>query len=158
MKIRFFYILLILFSLCSCFSKETEQIINKVKELEENGKIHEAYKVYISHIENKLDKKENNQTKYNPFFYFILIGDMYLRNKNYDAALSSYLIARSRKIKKEIIVDRIQLIAKRYIKEKKYQKAWDLLEKYKNLDELSFSYQLSELHKKMVKEEQKNSE
>jgi tetratricopeptide (TPR) repeat protein len=146
-----------LFALQGCLFYHPETWVDRAVRLQEEGKPHQAYSEYISHIESRLDA-ENRKEDENPFFYFILIGDAFLEAGDYRQALVSYAIAHSRDVQTGLVSDRVYLVAKRYSDAQEFDKAWEILKKYRFLDPLSFDYRMSELHRQMVQFEQEQTD
>ena len=153
-KMLFVEVLFISLIVSGCIFNRSLSLADKAKELADGGDYDGAIATYTRHIEERLENP-NRDINENPFFYFLLIGDIYLAKKDYKAAESSYSLALMRSVNKELVADRIYTLSKAIINQnnlntKDLNTAWDLLGRYREIDPLMFDYYLSELHRTMI--------
>lgn len=110
----------------------------------------EAIREYQEHIASRLGDSRREPEE-NPYFYLILVGDIYLEQANTARALESYLEAKSKDVEPQLIVDRIRRVGRAFHDAKKYREAIELLKKYRALDEFGFDLDIDENLKEIVK-------
>ncbi len=92
---RFFYLYLA-FSISACqpffyfgtFSNQNSNYLEKAAELTNAKEYDKAIEIYRKHIDYRLALKDRPEWE-NPYFYLLLIGDLYLQQANTEKALES---------------------------------------------------------------------
>lgn len=162
---RFFHILVL--SLSLCMSLSSCRIFYSSGSIEESLSYHlrnaerytrkkeyeNAIQSYKSHIDERLELKERPEWE-NPYFYWLLIGDLYLKLKDADKALESYEFAESKEVSPGLLSDRYRYVAHWYAKQKKFDQALTILSKYRDRDELLFDLTRDRIARDMVKAEE----
>ncbi len=128
----------------------------KAEELAKTGDYDKAIEEYQAHMEARLEESRRPETE-NPYFYYILIGDIHLKNDKPEKAIESYLTALERKVTPELIADRLEQVAQWYANNKRYQQAIDLLQKHRELDPLIFDSYIDDYHRALVAAEDEAS-
>ena len=123
-------------------------------QLRADKKYDEAIVEYRKHIDARLNDSRREPEE-NPYFYLILIGDIYLEEGKTDDALASYVEAKDKEVEVALVVDRIRRIARAMKDAGKYRDAVALLKKYRELDEFVFDLDIDENLKAIVKSEDK---
>lgn len=121
--------------------------------LRREGKTAEAVSEYESHILERLKNPLRPQDE-NPYFYYIHIGDIYREAGQFDKAIEAYGKAQQNDVEPVLVADRIILIAETYRKENRFDAAFALLRRFRELDPLLMDGQMDELHKAQVEMEQ----
>lgn len=125
------------------------------EKLKSTGFANEAISEYRLHIEERLADSSRPASE-NPWFYEILVGDLYLSMDRPKDALDSYLKAYSKGVMVEFVIDRVRQISAYFEARGDYESALKLLEQYRDLDDLLFDWDIDRLHKLQVKQEQAN--
>lgn len=124
----------------------------EAEKLKTEGKLREAIEQYEQHIAERrgADSKFPGE---NPSFYYIMIGDLYLKLEEPERALDAYLKAYEDGVMPEFVVDRLRQVSAYYEGQQLYQQAIELLTKYRELDSLLFDWDIDRLHKKIIQKE-----
>jgi tetratricopeptide (TPR) repeat protein len=132
---------------------------DRALQLQLEGKSESAIREYYLHINQRLHEQQTQQimSSENPYFYLILIGDIYLEINEPLKAKEIYLEAQKNNVAKEFIADRLRILARYYRKRKEYHNAMEILEQYRELDDLLFDSDRDEIAKELVANEQLNS-
>ena len=109
-----------------------------------------AIKEYQEHIISRL-ADSRREPEENPYFYLILIGDIYLEEGNSGQALESYVEAKGREVELPLVVDRVRRVARALGDAGKYREAVVLLKKYRELDSFAFDLDIDENIKEIIK-------
>ncbi len=112
---------------------------------------------YQKHIESRLNVK-NRPDWENPYFYYLLIGDIELGQDQPEKALSNYLIGEEKGVHETLISDRIRSLSTWYIEHGRPEEAFNLLNKYRLRDPLLFDSMLDRVSKELVKKEDSNDQ
>lgn len=154
-------VLILLFSQVACsISAGTFSIAaagshrRTAEKLKMEGKLDEAIAEYEKHIAERGSASSKFPGE-NPSFYYIMIGDLHLRQDRPELALDAYLKAHDDGVMQEFIVDRIRQVSGYYEQREQLQAAIELLSKYRDLDPLLFDWDIDRLHKKSVSQEVK---
>jgi tetratricopeptide (TPR) repeat protein len=136
---------------CSVFRSPSDLIT--AQDYENSARYNEAIEAYQKHI--NLRQKIASVDE-NPFFYYLMIGDNYLKLGLPEKALKAYRRAYNNKVESSFIVDRIKSLANFYSKLKNYDKAISILNEYRYLDIDAIDYEVDRIHKLMIEcEDQK---
>ncbi|MEZ4754584.1 MAG: hypothetical protein R3A13_09825 [Bdellovibrionota bacterium] len=149
------YLIISLVSCSNYYPKNLRHLL-QAENLTKHEKYDEAFSEYELHIKTRSQQPDLQQWE-NPYFYQLIIGDLQLKLKNPSAALKSYLKAEENGVSTILVNDRIRLVANWYESEKEYDKAINLLEKYRTRDSLMFDLMLDRLSKKIVSIQDKTS-
>jgi tetratricopeptide (TPR) repeat protein len=117
--------------------------------LHEKGFNEDAIKEYQKHIEYRLTKNPDFKIE-NPYFYQILIGNIYLELNELDSALNAFKIAKEHQVDKALVVDGILQITKALIQGNKLEEAMKLVNDYRALDPLLFDVERDRIHRNMI--------
>jgi tetratricopeptide (TPR) repeat protein len=112
----------------------------------------EACESYRRHVEARLSAKDRPEWE-NPYFYYLIIGDIRLRQNKVDQALVAYEFAESKKIEPQLISDRFRYVAQWYEKNGELEKAMDILKKYRDRDPLLFDAVLDRIARELTSKE-----
>ena len=140
-------------ALNSCFYRSASQHLQKAEELSREGDLPGAIEEYNQHIQDRL-AQEHRPDWENPYFYELLIGDLYLRSDDFDLALKSYERAESQGIDKSLVADRYRLVAARYEQLEEYEAALTILTKYRDRDPLLFDLVSDRVARAIVQKEE----
>lgn len=119
------------------------------RKLREKGEFKAAIEEYQKHIQSRL-KDPNRLPDENPYFYEIIIGNIYLDLRDPAAALTSYLTAKEHQVEDDLVLDGIIRVARFHEAQKEYEQAIDLLEKYREMDELIIDGDIDRIHRKYI--------
>jgi tetratricopeptide (TPR) repeat protein len=146
---------LVLTQLSSCFwfsFGDRPSHARAAAQLRSEKKYDQAISEYEQHISARLSDSRREPEE-NPYFYLILIGDIYLEQGKIDAALDKFIEAKEKEVEIPLVVDRIRRVGKTLHDQGKFREAVDLLQKYRGLDEFVFDLDIDENLKAIVKEE-----
>lgn len=146
---------LFMFQLSSCLLFNRGDDIShsrRAAQLREIGDYDGAINEYRLHIDARL-KDPRREAEENPYFYEILIGDLYLDKKNPDLALESYLSAQRHDVELPLISDRIRRVGNFYRLQGERKKALELLHRFRELDDFAFDADIDEISKELVQTE-----
>lgn len=104
---------------------------------------------YELHIERRLAVEDRPEWE-NPYFYYLLIGDVRLRQENVPAALKAYEFAEKMKVETQLVSDRYRYVAGWYEKKGDFRSAIEILERYRDRDPLLFDSMLDRLAKQLT--------
>ena len=149
MFIRSLVIIAFLLFVNACISVRTVSFAQKAQSLENNKKFEQAIELYRKHFEMRLADRSRNDDE-NPFFYFVLIGDNYLKLNKPEEAKTAYDTAKINDVKNNILADRYRQLAQYYKNLQQFETAITLLRQYRDLDALAFDYDIDALHKEMI--------
>jgi tetratricopeptide (TPR) repeat protein len=121
------------------------------------GKKEEAIEAYEAHIQNRMKRKKRLPNE-NPYFYKLMIGDIYLELDKAEEAEKAYLVAHEKKVSPPLCADRLRKIGRYYEERKEYEKAFEILRKHRELDSLLFDLEIDRLHKSLVNSKKKQVE
>jgi tetratricopeptide (TPR) repeat protein len=140
--------LIFLFS-CSCtifFSKNFRQHLDAAEKAEREQNYQEAISQYEQHI--KFRKKDDDRLpQENPWFYKLMVGELYLKIKDPIAAENAFLDALKHKVSPALCAERLRRIAIYYEQEKEIEKAFEILRKHRELDPVLFDLEIDRIHK-----------
>ena len=119
---------------------------------EARGEYDQAISSYLKHIDSRLQTKIIGE---NPYFYYLLIGDIYLKTEDPLAAKKAYDTARTNKVEASFVVDRAKLLAKYFSSKNNFDQAISTLNEYRELDSAAIDYEIDFIHKQMLTFEDK---
>jgi len=111
--------------------------LSKAEEKTREGKYDQAINFYKDHIEERLESKSRPKAE-NPFFYYLIIGDLELRQNSVEEALAAYELAEEKGVDKGLVSDRFRFVSSWYEKKGEYEKAVEILTRYNDRDPLLF--------------------
>lgn len=97
----------------------------------------DAISLYREHILTRLNAEDRADWE-NPYFYYLIIADLYLRQEKPDRALQSIEAAKANRVDPGLISDRFRLVAHYYEQRREFEEAISILEKYRESDPLLF--------------------
>lgn len=162
MRLKIFTALAALFCLSACkpfvtFSSyriSTYRYLEHAEELSRKGQDDEAIELYKKHIQYRLALSDRPEWE-NPHFYEIIIGDLELRQGRLDAALAAYETAEREGVDHALVSDRFRHVARWYETQGKLNEAMDVLQRYRDRDELLFDLILDRIARRLVAEEER---
>ena len=125
----------------------------EAKQLAQEGHYDESVKLYQQHFAERLNAPDRPANE-NPYFYYVLIGDVYLKQNKPTEALQYYLDAHKNNIDNKLFADRIHQLGIWYKANNQLQTAFDLLKQYHDLDPLILDFEMDQIHREMVKREE----
>jgi len=151
-KLRDILLGLFLMQLGACFlfgSSDRSSHAMKAVKLREAGNFDQAIEEYRLHIATRAEDSSRPEDE-NPYFYEILIGDLYLEKKDPNRAIESYLIAKDKGVEIPLVSFRVRKVASYFREQGKLKEALDLLQKYRSMDDFQFDADIDELSKELV--------
>ena len=133
--------------LSSC-STNFRYFLEKAEAAEKSKEYSKAIEYYNKHIEFR--NNDSKPPKENPYFYLLMVGDLYLKNEQPIEAKDTYIKAVDKEVSKPLCAERIRNIAKYYSEKSNYEEAFKILEEYRELDPLLFDLDKDNLHKEYV--------
>lgn len=157
LKQIFFLFGLMALTACSLTGVRHEELPDEVsmshaeaaEKLRKLSKFASAIEEYKKHIQVRLAKKDRPEDE-NPYFYYLLIGESYLRLGNLNEAEEAYTIALKQGINSTLVADGFRQISGEYEKRQDYDAAIEILRKHRELDDLLYDAQMDRLHKQSV--------
>ena len=122
------------------------------EELRNQGKNKEAIENYELHIQDRLNNP-NKPNDENPYFYKLMIGDIYLDLKEPENAAKSYTEAKEKGVNHYLVSERFRFIARYYEKQGELEKAFAALRQFRDLDPLMYDMEADRIHKLIIKKE-----
>ena len=116
------------------------------------------YNLAIEHFRKHMQKRlsdPHRPPEENPYFYQIIIGDIYLEAENSDKALNNYELALKNQVEPEIVAHHIRQLAIWKHNHAQSDASVELLKQYRYLEELSFDSTLDNILRDIVEREQK---
>ncbi len=151
------FLVVALSSLAGCvFIRDNNSLIDEAQALEQQGKSEKAIQKYIEHIELRLAEPKRPSWE-NPYFYFLLIGDVYLKDGDVEKALGAYETAEENKVESVLVTDRYRSVANWYHQRGQSDQALKILEKYRDRDPLLFDAMLDRIAREIVRREELNN-
>jgi tetratricopeptide (TPR) repeat protein len=157
------FIVLCVFAGCSLTGIRHSELPNDIsyshaeaaEKLRKRGKYQAAIEEYQKHIQARLENTDKEKDE-NPYFYYLLIGESYLRMEKLDKAEESYRQALEKSVNVTLVADGFRQIAQTYERRGDYDAAIDILRKHRELDDLLYDAQIDRIHKKSVYEAEKS--
>lgn len=138
-------------SACAVWSPGNEHL-KEAERLSREKKYDQAVAEYRRHIESRL-KVKNRAEWENPYFYLILIGDVYLSAERVGEALESYEEAEKQGISTLLCADRYRSVARWYEERGDLDRALEVLKKYRDRDPLIFDSILDRVSREITSKE-----
>ena len=135
-------------ALLACYPYGSERL-REAEELSREGKHEEAIAAYKAHMEARLAVANRPEWE-NPYFYTLLIGDVYLGKDDPIQALTAYEEAEMRGVHPSLVSDRYRSVARWYEDRHEYKEAFKLLVKYRARDSLLFDSMLDRIGRTMT--------
>ncbi len=126
--------------------------LRHAEELLRQKKYDEACQAYLDHINQRLALTDRPEWE-NPYFYYLLIGDVRLRQENVTASLAAYDFAEKMKVEPQLTSDRYRYVASWHEKKGELKSAIAVLVKYRDRDPLLFDAMLDRLAKELTMKE-----
>lgn len=153
-KLSAIFCLILNFCGCLLFSPGPSKL-QKAEELSRQKKYDQAISVYHEHMNERLALKDRPEWE-NPYFYYILIGDIELGTDKPEDALKSYVEADQKGVDDYLVADRFRSVARWYEDKGELDKAIELLLAHRDKDPLLFEAMLDRLNKtKTIQEDMK---
>lgn len=121
--------------------------------LSKAGRYDEAIAEYQRHMEVRREVK-NRPASENPSFYYVLIGDVHLKQGDSQGAQDAYAQAEADGVEKDLLVDRYRQTADWLASRGRDDDAIALLRQHRELDAFSIDVDIDRLQKAMVAKEQ----
>lgn len=131
--------------------------LQKAEESTRQDEYEEAIEHYKQHIEFRLAQGKKPSWE-NPYFYYLIIGDLYLKMKAPLKAIESYTFAEKQEVEPGLISDRLRLVASWYAQEGEYEKAIEVLSEYNDRDPILFDLTRDRLAREHVEELERSLE
>ncbi|MCC6932320.1 MAG: hypothetical protein IT292_03595 [Deltaproteobacteria bacterium] len=138
----------------SCNVFRSQSFAEEAQEMLKEGLYDDAIYEYQKHINYRL-QDESRPADENPYFYYLLIGDIYLKQSKPEDAVLYYSLAKEKEVSAPFLSDRYRQLAYWYKQKGDYTKALEILETYRSIDETNFDYAIDEVHKQMLAAEDK---
>ena len=136
--------------LIGCFPYGSD-LLRDAEQLSRQGKYEGAIAAYRSHMDSRLAVIERPDWE-NPYFYLLLIGDVYLGKGDAEKALESYEEAERNGVHESLVSDRYRSTAAWHEERGELQKAFDILTRYRSRDTLLFDSMLDRIARAMTKQ------
>lgn len=137
------FLLTVFFSSCTFYNPKNS-LLSRADAALENKEYDEAITLYKEHIESRLDNPLRSSWE-NPYFYLIVIGDVYIEKKEPKKAEITFLKAEKKGVKKPLINDRLLKLASYYEKNHQFSEAIELLDKNIDRDPILFEGYLDKI-------------
>ncbi|MCO6431718.1 MAG: hypothetical protein J5J00_12745 [Deltaproteobacteria bacterium] len=124
--------------------------LQEAEELTRQGRFDDAIEAYKSHMQARLRIAKRPEWE-NPYFYYLLIGDLELARGNDGEAIGAYQEAFDNGIHRGLISDRYRYVANWYEEKGDLEKAYDLLKLHRELDPLLFDAMLDRISKEIIR-------
>jgi KDO2-lipid IV(A) lauroyltransferase len=125
------------------------RLLSRAEEYSRQGETDKAIEAYNDHIAERIEDEKRPEWE-NPYFYELIIGDLYLREGKVAEALLSYERAENNKVDLVLVSDRYRYVASWYEKSGDLLNAMEVLKKYRERDSLLFDAMLDRLAKELV--------
>ncbi len=120
---------------------------------ESEGEYKRAIDEYETHIALR-EQDDSRPATEDPKFYYLFIGDLYLKLEKPLEAEASYLKAIQDETTKPLLAYRLRDLGAWYEARGELEKAIETLRAYRDLDSLMFDHDIDRIHKKSVLQEQ----
>lgn len=136
------------------FSVSSQTYLEQADYLIGEGQLDQAIEMYKRHIDYRLGVKNRAEWE-NPYFYYLLIGDLYLKQDKPEESLAAFELAEDKNVERPLLSDRYRLVAGWYEKHNDLKQAVSVLKKYRDRDELMFDAMLDRLSKELTRQEER---
>lgn len=153
---RFIALLFILLHMVGCHAllAPPDSLASKADKSVEDGELDHAIEIYRAHIDERLSESDRPEWE-NPYFYLLMIGDVYMKKGDPAKATESYVSAESMGVETDLVSDRLLQVATWYEEKGDINGAIDHLLKFRKRDELRYDALLNELGRKLTELEEK---
>lgn len=144
-------ILAVAFTTSSCSVRSSDPL-QLAEEALRSGNFPQAVALYQKHMSERLAAKNRPEWE-NPHFYELLIGDVYLSQGDSEQALAAYERAEKNGVHNNLVSDRYRAVARWFEDKGELQRAFDILEKYRDRDLLLFDAMLDRIGRELTARE-----
>ena len=130
----------------SCLFSERLSHARVAEQLRAEGKYKEAITEYEKHISARISAAGKDPGE-NPYFYRILIGDVYLESGDLVAAESSYVEAVDHGVDKQLVASKLRGLAEKMVEEMRVDDAMEMLRRHQDYDPLMINLEIDRLYK-----------
>jgi len=154
-RLRHSIFISIIFSACHplFLGQERVSLLQEAEELLRQERYDDAVQTYERHLKNRLALEHRPEWE-NPYFYYLMVGDIRLKQDRGEEALASYLRAQSEGVDLLLIADRIRTVARWYERRGELEQANELLMKHRELDPLMFDTMLDRIARAITAREE----
>lgn len=142
----------VLFSSCFFFEFSPSHA-HRAEEFAQEKNYAQAIKQYEFHIQARLHNP-NRPEEENPYFYYLLIGDLFLKLNDFSNAKASYVKAKNAQVSSELVNERLRGLSRYLEGQGNYEGAIQLLQEFRNLDPMFFDLEIDQVHKQMIQSEE----
>lgn len=135
------------------FGQEREGLLQKAEELLRQERYDEAVETYERHLEYRLALEHRAEWE-NPYFYYLMIGDIRLKQNRGEEALAAYLQAQTKGVDLLLVADRIRTVARWFERRGELDRANSLLMEHRELDPLMFDTMLDRIAREITAREE----
>ena len=143
---------LILCFVLGCGTSNSYKFLKEAEEYSRKQEYQDAIGSYRKHIKNRLEYKDRPDWE-NPYFYLLVIGDLYIGQEKPEEALLSYIEADEKGVDEKLVLDRFRYLANWYENNQQFEKAIEILNTYRDRDSLLFDIMLDRISKELVNSE-----
>lgn len=143
---------LLLSNSCGPSLRPNPSAATRAESLAEEGKVDAAIAAYREHIELRLADPRRPESE-NPYFYLLMIGDLYLASGRIELAREAYEEARNKAVDQALTAERLRRFATHFEKKGLLEQAISELRQYRELDPLMFDSEIDRLHKLFIARE-----
>jgi tetratricopeptide (TPR) repeat protein len=133
-------------ALVGCLFSERLSHARLAEQLRAEKKYSAAIQEYERHISVRLSAPGRDPGE-NPYFYKLLIGDVYLESGDFGSAETSYLEALNNGVDKEFVASKMRGISGKLSEQGKAEDAMSLLRKHRDLDPLMSDLEIDRIFK-----------
>jgi tetratricopeptide (TPR) repeat protein len=134
--------------------QEHQTFAQKAEAAAKTGDLDGAINNYYLHIQSRLKEKDRPEWE-NPYFYFLLIGDLYVQKNDPISALAKYDAASEKNVDPRLVGDRVCLLSRRLEAQGKFSTAYKILVKRHQLNPELFDIALNRVARALAEEEDK---
>ncbi len=114
------------------------------------GNYQKAIIEYQAHFEAR-QSDSGRPNDENPYFYYLLIGDLYLKMNDPEQAEAAYDIALAQQVTSTLLSDRYRHLGRWFSQHQRYEDALKVLHKHRGLDPQLFDIEIDAAHKLWIK-------
>lgn len=119
----------------------------------EAGEYDKAISLYLRHIDARLGNPYRTPEE-NPYFYYTLISDLYLKKGEVDKAEHYLVDALERKVNLGLCIDRLRRLGRWHEERGEFEEAFAVLQKHRALDPMLFDLEIDRIHKELIRKEE----
>jgi tetratricopeptide (TPR) repeat protein len=128
----------------------SSQHLKKAEEFSRAEDYEKAIMHYKNHIADRLSAKDRPEWE-NPYFYYLIIGDLYLLQGKVSSSLAAYNMAEDNGVDVTLVADRYRYVASWHENKDEWEQAFYLLQQYEDRDPLLFNLIMDRLGRKITK-------